>query len=211
MASKLLGKVAGIAATSAAVLLVTPGIASAAGVPKPKPVDGHKETKAVLICADKKDKKDHKKRDGHGPQVKDGVEEPAETDGFGGGDAADWSKQLRAALENGSVDGKIVPIKPIKPVSSGYSGEEENSHNRATFILQSCGDQVVKDNFVVPINGEIELEFGYSGAEAPAGWVEGGTGGATGPNTALAAGGAGALAAAALGGTVLLRRRTNES
>lgn len=45
---------------------------------------------------------------------------------------------------------------------------------------------------------------------APKGWIDGGDGGTTGTDPALAAGGAGMLGAAALGGILLLRRRRTD-
>ncbi len=44
----------------------------------------------------------------------------------------------------------------------------------------------------------------------PKGWVDGGDGGTSAPNTGLAVGGAGALAAAGLGGLVMMRRRRTD-
>ncbi|MGW0231960.1 hypothetical protein ACWDWO_26940 [Actinopolymorpha singaporensis] len=73
--------------------------------------------------------------------------------------------------------------------------------------VATWGGHCKKDQWSKDDHGKKDQWIKGDHCVTPRGWVDGGDGGSSGTNPGLAAGGAGALAAAAFGGTFLVRRR----
>jgi hypothetical protein len=230
MSSKFLGRTAvGIAAATATLLIATPGIASADVADTPR--DGGKETPSWdakelkrhgfnIVCIDKEEQKKRHHRgmrpvdasSGKVASGDDSVGWPANGADGGGSEESkgyekrkkhDSSKTNKQEAEQSNVNVTLI-CGDENEVEQGASNNSQNTQDKALGI-QANQNEV-----------EVDLEFGRSGGDlgslslrggAPEGGVDGGFGGETAPNAGLAFGGAGALAAAALG-TVLIRRRT---
>lgn len=232
MTKKFLGKmVAGVALGGASLLIGAPGIALASDGPA-KEVDtiftkpewakpGHK-VKIIEVCSEAvedpwawsevtgkvalKLKTEHDKpgndKPGNDKWDEDearGEGESAEKGGWGGSlddpkkdedrKKDEHLKKEDAAADAGKKDKHAKDEKFVyyAEVKIPWKGSEPGHYK----LVGQCAE------------GELKI--------APKGWVHGGDGGASGTNTGLAASGAGMLGAAALGGIVLMRRRTNGS
>jgi hypothetical protein len=226
MSSKFFGRTAvGIAAATATLLIATPGIASADVGDAPR--DGGKETPSWdakelkkhginIVCINKEEQKKRHHKGMRAPIASgsesgsDSVGWPANgADGGGSEESKGYDKRKKHDSNTNKQDAEQANVNVSLICGDENDVEQGGSNNSQNTQGKSLGVQA-NDN-------EVDVELGLhrnaagelSGLSlrAPDGAVEGGFGGETAPNAGLAFGGAGALAAAALG-TVLIRRRT---
>ncbi|MDG4828867.1 hypothetical protein O7627_06050 [Solwaraspora sp. WMMD1047] len=238
MAKKFLGKmVAGAALGGASLLIGAPGIALADGptpAPEPAPEEvnkiftypewvkaGHK-VKIVEICEEAQDApwawteitgevdlvpKKHGDKWGEEGSWGDEGSWGEEEGSWGGSNGAEEEGGWGGSAKDDAAD-KKEPKADAEDAAAAEEGKKDEHHEKDEKFVYYATVKIPWDT----TPGHYELVGQCAEGElkvAPKGWVHGGDGGSTGANTALATSGAGLLGAAALGGVMLMRRRTN--
>jgi hypothetical protein len=227
MAKKFLGKVvAGVALGGASLLIGAPGIALADGptpAPEPAPEEvnkiftypewvkaGHK-VKIVEICEEAQDAPwAWTEITGEVDLVPKKHGDKWCEEGSWGEEEGSWGESNGAEEEGGwggSAKDDAADKKDHKPEDAAAADEGKKDEKDEKFVYYATvkipWDTTPGHYELVGQCAEGELKV------APKGWVHGGDGGSAGTNTTLATSGAGLLGAAALGGVMLMRRRTN--
>ncbi|MET9021789.1 hypothetical protein ABZV93_17550 [Actinopolymorpha sp. NPDC004070] len=225
MSSKFLVRAAtGVAAASGALLLATPGLASAS-VASPDHGEGrygpdHGGSKYLkVICVN-----------GERPMTlgrdsgDDGWAEPrSDRQDAKGSDEYDGhykGEEHYKSEKQYKKDGKNVLVQNTTIITCGdvavsqSAAQDHSASASAAGSISLCADRAPSVRVAQcadETSGAVTPRGPVAGGDAvtPRGPVAGGDGGASGTNSSLAVGGSGALAAAAALGTVLLRRRTS--
>ena len=204
MSTKFLLRTAtGVAAASAAILLATPGLASASTASPEHGDSGHGGSKYLkVVCLDGGRPMELGRDSGGG----DGWAEPrGDRKDAKGSDENDGHYNSEKQYKK---DGKNVLVQKTTIITCGDVAVSQSAAQNHSASASAAGSISLCADRAPALRVTICSERNSGGVTTPQGSVAGGDGGASGTNSGLAAGGSGALAAAAALGTVLLRRRS---